>query len=430
MSLKNVTKPETNVAILEIGIDAETFNKAVTAVYNKQKNSITVPGFRKGKAPRHLIEQRYGEGVFYEDALNDLIPTAFEEALKESGLTIVAAPEYDIKEIGKDIGVVIEAKVTTKPEVKIENYKGIEITKLVEAVTEEKVAAEIDKARERNSRTTDVEGRAAQIGDTVTIDYEGFKDGVPFEGGKDSGFDLKLGSGQFIPGFEDKVVGHEIGESFDIEVSFPEDYHAAELAGTPVVFKINLHAIKETVLPELDDEFAKDVSEFDTLDEYKADVKAKLEERADKAAENDVDEQIIKALIEKLEAEIPEAMYVTETENFVRDYDNRLRSQGLKLADYLKYTGMTLDDIRERMRPQAEQQVKTRLALEKIAELENIEVSEAELEEEYNTLASAYNMEVERVKALVSNEDLAADKKVSKAVALVKENANITVVNE
>ncbi len=425
MSLKSVNKPETNVAVLEIVIDADKFNSAVTAVYNRKKNEITVPGFRKGKAPRHLIEQRFGEGVFYEDALNNLLPAAFEEALKESGLKIVAPPEYDLKSVSKTEGVTIEAKVVTKPEVNVKDYKGIELTRSVAPVTDEEIDNEIKRTQERNARTSDVQGRAAQMGDTVNIDYEGYKDGVGFDGGKDTGFDLKLGSGQFIPGFEEKIVGHEIGEEFDIDVTFPEDYHAKELAGAPVVFKIKLNAIKETVLPELDDEFAKDVSEFDTFDEYKSDVKAKLEDKASKAADSAVDEQIINALIERLEAEIPEAMFVQETENFVRDYDNRLRMQGLKLADYLKFTNSNLDDIRARLRPQAEQQVKTRLALEKIAEIENIEVSDAELEEEYDSLAKSYNMELDKVKELVAPEDLTADKKVQKAVAFVKENAII-----
>lgn len=425
MSLKSVNKLETNVAVLEIVIDADKFNSAVTAVYNRKKNEITVPGFRKGKAPRHLIEQRFGEGVFYEDALNNLLPAAFEEALKESGLKIVAPPEYDLKSVSKTEGVTIEAKVVTKPEVNVKDYKGIELTRSVAPVNDEEIDNEIKRTQERNARTSDVQGRAAQMGDTVNIDYEGYKDGVGFDGGKDTGFDLKLGSGQFIPGFEEKIVGHEIGEEFDIDVTFPEDYHAKELAGAPVVFKIKLNAIKETVLPELDDEFAKDVSEFDTFDEYKSDVKAKLEDKASKAADSAVDEQIINALIERLEAEIPEAMFVQETENFVRDYDNRLRMQGLKLADYLKFTNSNLDDIRARLRPQAEQQVKTRLALEKIAEIENIEVSDAELEEEYDSLAKSYNMELDKVKELVAPEDLTADKKVQKAVAFVKENAII-----
>ena len=425
MSLISTNKPEKNVAVLEIGIDSETFNKAVTAVYNKKKKDIQVPGFRKGKAPRHLIEQMYGSGIFFEDALNDLIPTAFEEALKESGLVIVASPDYELKSVDTENGVVFEAKVTTKPEVEIKDYKGIEVERKVEAVTDEQVDEEIKRVQERNGRTEDVEGRPAQNGDTVNIDYEGFKDGVPFDGGKGEGYDLVLGSGSFIPGFEEKVEGHNIGEEFDIDVTFPEDYHAEELKGAPVVFKIKINGIKETILPELDDEFAKDVSEFDTFDEYKADVKAKLEKKASDAADTEVDGQIITKLIEKLEADIPEAMFVQETENFVRDYDNRLRQQGLNLSDYLRFTNTSLDDMRERLRPQAEQQVKTRLALEKIAEIENIEVTAEELEEEYNSLATAYGLEVDQIKTYISDEDLTADKKVQKAVELVKAAAVI-----
>ena len=425
MSLISTNKPEKNVAVLEIGIESETFNKAVTAVYNKKKKDIQVPGFRKGKAPRHLIEQMYGSGIFFEDALNDLIPTAFEEALKESGLVIVASPDYELKSVDTENGVVFEAKVTTKPEVEIKDYKGIEVERKVEAVTDEQVDEEIKRVQERNGRTEDVEGRPAQNGDTVNIDYEGFKDGVPFDGGKGEGYDLVLGSGSFIPGFEEKVEGHNIGEEFDIDVTFPEDYHAEELKGAPVVFKIKINGIKETILPELDDEFAKDVSEFDTFDEYKADVKAKLEKKASDAADTEVDGQIITKLIEKLEADIPEAMFVQETENFVRDYDNRLRQQGLNLSDYLRFTNTSLDDMRERLRPQAEQQVKTRLALEKIAEIENIEVTAEELEEEYNSLATAYGLEVDQIKTYISDEDLTADKKVQKAVELVKAAAVI-----
>lgn len=426
MSLVKTTKTEKNTAVLEISIDAETFNKEVTAVYNKKKNSITVPGFRKGKAPRHLIEQRYGASIFYEDALEAVVPAAFEEALKESELTIVAAPEYELKSVDTENGVVFEAKVTLKPEVAIDGYKGIAITRKVAPVTDEQVDDEIKRVQTRNSRTVEIEDRPAKDGDTVNIDYEGFKDGVAFNGGKAEGFDLTLGSGQFIPGFEEKVAGHNIGEEFDIDVTFPEEYHAEELKGAPVVFKIKLNAIKETVLPELDDEFAKDVSEFDTFDEYKADVKAKLEENAAKAADSGVEQDLVDALIEKLEADIPEAMFAQETENFVRDYDSRLRTQGLNLSDYLKYTNTTLDDMRARLRPQAEKQVKTRLALEKIAELENIEVTGEEIDAEFTKLSEAYGMEVEQVKQYVASEDLAADLKVQKAVQLVKDSAAVT----
>lgn len=425
MSLKSVNSPETNVSVLEITIDGEQFAAAVTKAYNKKKGNITVPGFRKGKAPRSIIEKMYGKGYFYDDALNELVPTAYEEALAEAKLNVVSAPEYEITSID-DNGVVFTAKVYTKPEVSIEGYKGINVTRKVEEVTEDAINAEVEKVQKRNARTEEITDRPAQLGDTVNIDYEGFNAGVAFDGGKAEGYALKLGSNTFIPGFEDAIVGHSVGESFDIEVTFPEDYHAEELKGAAVTFKIKLHGISAEILPELDDEFAKDVSEFDTLDEYKADVKAKLEESANKKADSDVESQIIEALNEKLVAEIPEPMFVAETENFVRDYDNRLRMQGLKLDDYLKYTGMSLDDIRAQMRPRAESQVKTRLALEKIAQLENVTVADEEIDAECAKLAEAYGMEIDKVKSLVDPEDVRADLKIQKAVQFVKDNAVIS----
>ncbi|MGM9637606.1 MAG: trigger factor, partial [Eubacteriales bacterium] len=296
----------------------------------------------------------------------------------------------------------------------------------VDTVTDDQIDAEINRVRERNSRTTDIEDRPAAIGDTANIDYEGFKDGVPFEGGKGEGFDLKLGSGTFIPGFEDAIVGHSIGEEFDVNVTFPADYHAAELAGAPVVFKTKINGLKETVLPEFDDEFVKDVSEFDTVDDYKADVRAKLEKTASDKADNAVTEQVANALIEKLVADIPEVMFVNETENQVRDFDTRLQSQGLKLADYLKYMSLTLDDIRSRMRPQAEKQVKLRLALEKIAALEEIAVSDEEIEGEMKRLSETYSVDLDRVKALVDPEDVRNDLAADKALKLCKEAAVVT----
>ncbi len=425
MSLKSVTSPETNVSVLEISIDSATFNAAVTNAYNKKKGSIAVPGFRKGKAPRSIVEKMYGTAFFYDDALSEVVPAAYEEALKESGLNVVSAPEYEVVSIDEN-GVVVNAKVFTKPEVSIEGYKGITVTRTVAAVSDEAVDSEISRIRERNARTEEITDRAAALGDTVNIDYEGFKDGVAFDGGKADGHNLELGSGSFIPGFEDQIVGHTIGESFDINLSFPADYHAEELAGAAVTFQITLNGISTKILPELDDDFAKDVSEFDTLDEYKADVRAKLEADAAKRADNDVEGQIIDALTEKLVAEIPEPMIVAETENFVRDYDNRLRMQGLKLDDYLKYTGMSLDDIRAQMRPRAESQVKVRLALEKIAALEEITATDEEVEAELSKLAEAYNMELDRVKALVDAADVKADVCIQKAVELVKANAVIT----
>lgn len=425
MSLKSVNSPETNVSVLEITIDGEQFAAAVTKAYNKKKGSITVPGFRKGKAPRSIVEKMYGTGYFYDDALNELVPAAYQAALEEAKLDVVSAPEYEITSIDEN-GVVFTAKVYTKPEVTIDGYKGIEVTRKVDEVTDEAVNAEIEKVQKRNARTEEVTDRPAQLGDTVNIDYEGFNAGVAFDGGKAEGYALTLGSGSFIPGFEDAIVGHSVGESFDIEVTFPEEYHAEELKGAAVTFKINLHGISAQILPELDDEFAKDVSEFDTLDEYKADVKAKLVEAANKKADNEVESQLIEALTEKLVAEIPEPMFVAETENFVRDYDNRLRMQGLKLDDYLKYTGMSLDDIRAQMRPRAESQVKTRLALEKIAQLENVTVADEEIDAECAKLAEAYGMEVDKVKSLVDPEDVRADLKIQKAVQIVKDNAKIS----
>ena len=425
MTLKSVTSPETNVSVLEISVDGETFAAAVTAAYNKKKGSITVPGFRKGKAPRAIVEKMYGVGFFYDDALSTVVPAAYEAALKESGLNVVSAPEYEVVSVDEN-GVVFNAKVYTKPEATIEGYKGIEVKRNVAPVSDDAVNSEIARIQDRNARTEEVTDRAAQLGDTVNIDYEGFKDGVAFAGGKADGHNLELGSGSFIPGFEDQIVGHNVGESFDIELSFPADYHAEELAGAAVTFKINLNGISTKILPELDDDFAKDVSEFDTMDEYKADVRAKLEADAAKRADADVENQIIEALTEKLVAEIPEPMIVAETENFVRDYDNRLRMQGLKLDDYLKYTGMSLDDIRAQMRPRAESQVKVRLALEKIAALENITATDEDVEAELSKLAEAYNMELDRVKALVDPADVKADVCIQKAVELVKANAVIT----
>ncbi len=424
MSLNSATKIEKNLYELKIGIDAETFNAAVSAVYKKQAKNITVPGFRRGKAPRSIIEKMYGKGVFYEDAINDLIPDAYAEALKESGIDAVSQPEFDIESCDEN-GVVLIAKVYVKPEVAIDGYKGIEVTKAVEKVTDAEITSELDRVRERNSRMIDITDRAAENGDTANIDYEGFVDEVPFEGGKAEGHDLILGSGQFIPGFEDQIVGHSIGESFDVNVKFPAEYHAAELADKDAVFKVKLNGLKLKELPELDDEFARDVSDFDTLDEYKADTKAKITKRKEDDADRAVEDQLIDAIIEKLEADIPEAMFEAETENFVRDYDTRLRMQGLDLKTYFQYTGMDLDALRTQMRPQAEKQVKTRLALEKIAELEGVAATDEEVEAEFARLSEAYNMEVEKIKESIEAEALAEDIKVKKAVDLIKEAAVI-----
>lgn len=426
MSLTKSEVIEKNRYELQFSVDKATFDAAVNAVYRKQVKNIAVPGFRKGKAPRSIIEKMYGTGVFYEDAINDLIPDAYTEALKEAAIDAVGQPEFDVVSIDEN-GLVLSAKVYVKPEVEIKDYLGIEVEKEVVAVSDEDVDREIETIRERNSREIDVTDRPAEMGDTTVIDFEGFCDGVAFEGGKGTDYALKLGSGSFIPGFEEQIVGKSIDEEFDVNVTFPEEYHAADLAGKPSVFKVKIHAITKVELPELDDDFAKDVSEFDTFAEYKADVKAKIEKRHEASAENAVEDKLVEALIEKLEADIPEPMFVAETENFVRDYDTRLRSQGLDLNTYFKYTGMNLDSLREQMRPQAERQVKARLALEKIATLENLEATEEDINAEYEKIANAYGIEIDQVKASIDSDAIAADMKVQKAMELVKEKAVITV---
>jgi len=425
MSLKNTTKVETNLYEIEFDVDKATFEAAIEKVYRKEVKNINIPGFRKGKAPRSIIESRYGKGVFYEDAVNEIIPDAYEAAIKEAALTVVSRPEFDIVTID-DNGVVLKAKFYVKPEVSVKDYKGIKVEKEVKVVTDEDVNAEIDQVRSRNSKVVDVEGRAVENGDIAVIDFDGYVDGVAFDGGKSENYNLTIGSGSFIPGFEEQIIGHNAGDEFDVNVTFPEEYHAAELAGKEAVFKIVLHSIKFNELPTLDDEFAKDVSEFDTLDEYKADVKAKIEKRNEKDAENAVEGQIIDALISNLEAEIPASMFETETENFVRDYDSRLRMQGLDLNTYFKYTGLTLESLREQFKPMAERQVKTRLALEKIVELEGITAADDEIEAEYESMAKAYNMSADEIKKFVEADAVKADICVKKAVDFVKANADVT----
>ncbi len=424
MSLIKAEKAEKSAFVLEFSVDKETFEKAVSKVYRKQVGSINIPGFRKGKAPRSVIERMYGKGVFYEDAANELLPDAYEAALNESGVKPVGRAEFDILSIDEN-GIVFSATVPVKPAVEIEGYKGIEAAKDVAPVSEVEIENEIKVIRERNSRETEVEDETpAAMGDSTKIDFEGFVDGVAFEGGKGEDYNLKLGSGSFIPGFEEQIAGHKIGDQFDVNVTFPEEYHAAELAGKAATFKVTLKAITKIELPELDDDFAKDVSEFDTFAEYRADIEAKILKRHESAAESAFEETIVKALCEKLAGEeIPEAMFEAEAENLLRDYDNRLRMQGLDLNTYFKYTGMTLETMREQMRPQAESFVKTRLALEKIAELENIVASDEEIEAEYARLAEAYQMEADAVKGMIPAESVAEDLKVKAAMELVKANA-------
>ena len=426
MSLINVTTPEKNVRELEIGVERAVFDKACNAVYKKNVGKMTVPGFRKGKAPRSIIEKMYGTGVFYEEALNDIIPDAYEEAVKASEIKdIVSRPEFDVKSIDEN-GVVLLAKVYVKPEVVVKDYKGIEVEKTDVSVTDEEINAEIETMRQRNSREIEITDRAAQMDDTVVFDFDGTVDGVAFDGGKSENYNLKLGSGQFIPGFEEQIVGKSIGETFDVNVTFPEDYHAKELAGKAAVFTCVLHGIKEIKLPDVDDEFVKDISEFDTLDAYKADLRAKMEERKKTAADNAMQETLIAKVVENMEADIPAPMIDAEVENQVRDFDMRLRQQGMDLKTYFKYTGLDLDGMREQFKPMAERQVKARLALEGVVAAEGITASEEEIAAEYEEIANSYKMTVEDVKKYIDDESVSKDITVRKAVDFLKENACIT----
>lgn len=425
MSLKSTNNVATNKYELEIEISPEVFEEAVNKAYLRSKNRLNVPGFRKGKAPRKLIEKTYGESFFYEDAVNLIYADEVNKAVEESGLELVARPDVEILEVGKDVGVKMKAKVTTKPEVEIKDYKGIEVEKTVNAVTEEDIQRQVDQLREKNVRIITIDDRAAENGDEVVIDFEGFKDDVAFEGGKAEDHHLELGSGQFIPGFEDQIVGHNAGDEFDINVTFPEDYSMEELAGAPAVFKIKLKSISKKELPELDDELIKDTTDFNTVDEYKEDVKKKLEEANEKSADAKVEADIFDKVIDSLSGEIPQEMYDNRVDEMVTELEQRLAPQGISLDLYMQFTGQNMDTIKKGYAEQAEKQVKLRLALEKIAEIENIEVSDDELEEEFKKLAETYKMEVEQVKSLIIGDDLKRDLAVGKAADLVKESAVI-----
>ena len=426
MSLKSSNKVETNRYELEISIDGAAFQDAIQKAYRKNVKRMNVPGFRKGHAPRSIIEKYYGEQVFYEDALNIVYPDAVESAVEEAGLELVGDKiDTDVTSIGKD-GVELKITVTVKPEVELGEYKGLEAQRPSAEATDADVDAEMNRLAERNSRMVTVEDRPAEKDDIAVIDFEGFVDGVAFEGGKGESYSLTLGSGQFIPGFEEQVIGHKTDEEFEINVTFPEDYHAEQLKGKPAVFKVKLHEIKKRELPVMDDEFAKDVSEFDTLAELREDTKKKIVERKEKEADNAVENQLIDKLIEGMKAEIPEVMFERRVDDNLRDFDYRLQSQGMNLDLYMQYTGSTVEDFRKNFRPQAERQVKVRLALEKIAELEKIAPTAEELEAEYKRLAENYGVDVDRVKAAIPEKEVVKDLSVSKAVDLVKESAKVT----
>lgn len=425
MSLKATNNVETNKYELEIEISAEDFEAAIEKAYLKARKNIAMPGFRKGKAPRKLIEKEYGEQVFFEDAVNLLYAPVVNGAVEESGLELVTRPEVEVTEISKENGVKLKATCITKPEVEVKDYKGIEVEKVVNPVTDEDINKQLDALREKNVTVETVDDRAAENGDDVVIDFEGFKDDVAFEGGKAEDFTLSLGSGQFIPGFEDQIVGHNAGEDFDINVTFPEEYQVKELAGAPAVFKIKLKSISKKVMPELDDDMVKDSTEFDTVDEYKADVKKKLEEANEKHADSEVEAKIFDKVIENMTAEIPQVMFDNRVNEMISELEQRLAPQGISLDLYMQYTGQTIDTIKKAYAEQAEKQVKLRLALEKIAKLENIEVTEDELKAEFDKLAEAYKLDVDQIKQFIHDDDLKKDIAVGKAVDLIKDAAVI-----
>jgi trigger factor len=425
MSLKATNNVETNKYELEIEISAEDFEAAIEKAYLKARKNIAMPGFRKGKAPRKLIEKEYGEQVFFEDAVNLLYAPVVNGAVEESGLELVTRPEVEVTEISKENGVKLKATCITKPEVEVKDYKGIEVEKVVNPVTDEDINKQLDALREKNVTVETVDDRAAENGDDVVIDFEGFKDDVAFEGGKAEDFTLSLGSGQFIPGFEDQIVGHNAGDDFDINVTFPEEYQVKELAGAPAVFKIKLKSISKKVMPELDDDMVKDSTEFDTVDEYKADVKKKLEEANEKHADSEVEAKIFDKVIENMTAEIPQVMFDNRVNEMISELEQRLAPQGISLDLYMQYTGQTIDTVKKAYAEQAEKQVKLRLALEKIAKLENIEVTEDELKAEFDKLAEAYKLDVDQIKQFIHDDDLKKDIAVGKAVDLIKDAAVI-----
>lgn len=427
MEIISQNNTATNTTAIEFSFTAEEFENAISAAYNKRKKSITVPGFRKGKAPRKVIEAQYGESVFYDDAVNSLYNQNIVAVIDKTGLDVVDVENTEVVEVSKENGVKFKADIITKPVVEISDYKGLEVKKTTKTVDDAAVDAEIDKIRNRNARSISVEDRAAQIGDTAVIDFEGFLDGVAFEGGKGEKFPLELGSGSFIPGFEEQVAGKNIGEDFDVNVTFPEHYQAENLAGKPAVFKCKLHEIKGKELPNVDDEFVKDVSEFDTLDEYKADIKSKLKKAAADEASTNLDNALVDAVIGKMKAEVPQVMYQRRIDEIVREWSARNR---ISVEDYLKYTGVTMDQFRANFTEVAKRQVDLRLALEKIAELENITVSDEDVEKEYADMAEQYKMDVDKIKVAVPADAIKNDLKIEKALDLVRDSAKIEEVTE
>lgn len=425
MSLQ-VEKLEKNMAKLTIEASAEELEKAIQGAYLKNKGKMSVPGFRKGKVPRQMLEKMYGAEIFYEDAANAIIPEAYEKAAADCELEIVSQPKIDVVQLEKGKPFIFTAEVALKPEVTLGDYKGIEVEKPSIEVTEEEINAELDKERESNARTITVDDRAVQDGDMTVIDFEGFVDGVPFEGGKGTDYSLTIGSHSFIDTFEEQLIGKNIGEETEVNVTFPEQYQAAELAGKPAMFKVMVKEIKVKELPELDDDFAQDVSEFDTLDEYKADVKKKIEEKKETEAKNAKEDAVINAIIEKAAMEIPDAMIETQVRQMAEDFAQRIQQQGLSIEQYFQFTGLTPEKMFEQMRPQAEKRIQSRLVLEAIVAAENIEATEEQFNEEIKKMAEMYKMEEDKLSELIGEyekKQMKLDLAIQKAVELVVNSA-------
>lgn len=414
------------MAKLTIEVSAEEVEKAIEKAYQKQKSRISVPGFRKGKVPRKMVEKMYGVGVFYEDAVNDMIPTAYEAAVKESELEIVSQPKIDVVQIEAGKEFIFTAEVAVKPEVELGEYKGVEVPKSDVSVSDEEIMAEIDREREQNSRIITVDDRAVEDGDMTVIDFEGFVDGVAFEGGKGTDYPLTIGSHSFIDTFEEQLIGKNIGEEVDVNVTFPEEYHAEELKGKPALFKVTVKEIKKKELPELDNDFVEDVSEFSTVDEYKASIKTKIEEKKADEAKSAKEEATIEKIIEGAKMEIPDAMVDSQVRQMAEDFARRISAQGLTIDQYFQYTGLTSDKLLEQMRPQALKRIQSRLVLEAVADKENFEVTDEDVNNEINDMASAYQMEADKLKDLLTDadkENMKRDIQVKKAVEFVTENA-------
>ena len=424
MKLISCEKLEKSMVELQFSIDAETFKSAVNTAFKREGKKYAIPGFRKGKAPKAMIEKMYGKDLFQYDAINDLFPENYEAAVKEANIDVVGRPDAEVVSMSEDEGATLKVKVAVKPEVELGKYAGLTVNKDVKTVDEADVDAEIKRMQDRNGRLLTREG-AAENGDTVDIDFEGFVDGVAFDGGKAEHYSLVLGSGSFIPGFEEQVVGHKAGEEFDVNVKFPEEYQAEELAGKDATFKIKLHEVQYKELPELDDDFAKDVSEYDTLDELKDSIRNNIKTNLDKQAEQKVENDLMDQVITNMKADIPDAMVDSRIDELVQDFEYRISQQGLKLADYLKYMGMNIEQFRAQFKEQADKQVKMRLAMEAIVAKEGITASDEEFEEEVKRIADAYKMEADKVKSIVDAAAVKADLAINKAIDFVKEKANV-----